>query len=178
MKFDKPDVTPEEIEERIASIPEPPVTGKEWHEMTVEEQEIMRDYYDNTDFSPLMENGEWIVPSIERGLKDVEEGRVRELPNITLWPDEPEQLELDLGVVSEWDETKEYSVGQISFYFDRVLADDQWVSMVYAIDEAVTHKGWPEFILSAIMKSGTDRALFPEAYDEGEESNRSEKEEM
>lgn len=153
------------------SVPEPPVTGKTWDKMTPEERQLMRDYYDNTDLSPLMEEGEWIIPSIERGLKDVEEGRIREIPDITLWPDEPEQLELNLGVVSEWDESKPYSVGQISFYFDRVLTEDQWTSMVYAMDEAVTHKGWPEFILSAIIKSGTDRELFPEAYDESEESD-------
>lgn len=153
-------------------IPEPPVTGKSWEKMTPEEQQSMREYYDNTDFSELMEHGEWIYPSIERGLEQAARGEVRPIPDLTLWPDEPEQLELDLGVVPEWDESKPYSVGQMTFYFDRVVTDDQWVSMVYAIDEAVTHKGWPEFILSAIMKSGTDRELFPEEYDESKESDR------
>lgn len=144
----------------------------------IERLEELAEYYGMNDSSSEMENGEWVIPSIERGLKDVEEGRVREIPEITLWPDEPEQLELDLGVVSKWDESKPYSVGQISFYFQRVLTADQWYSMVYAIDEAVTNKGWPEFTLSAIIKSGTDRELFPEAYDESEESNGTEEKEV
>lgn len=155
VEFNEPEMSKEEFAARIAAIPNPPVVGKKWHEMTEKEQEAMRDYYDNTDFSHLMETeGVW------------------EYPATFIWNDEPEQLELDLGVVSQWDETKPYTVGQMSFYFDRVLTIDQWNEFVMAVDEAVIHKGWPEFTLSAIMKSGRDRDLFPEAYeDESKESN-------
>lgn len=150
------EMSKEQFTARMAAIPDPPIVGKRWNEMTDEEQEVMRDYYDNTDFSDLMET----------------EG-VFEHKEIVIWNDEPEQLELDLGVVSNWDDEKPYSVGQISFYFDRVITSHQWTEMVYAMDDAVTNKGWPEFVLSAIMKSGRDRDLFPEAYvDESKGSNR------
>lgn len=175
------EATPEQIQERIAQLQaaslvrgiedveagrikqldinlgsEPPVTGKAWNEMTDEEQQALRDYYDNTDFSHLMETeGVW------------------EYPEKIIWPDEPEQLELDLGVVPKWDDEKPYSAGQISLYFDRVITNHMWNEMVDVMAEAVTNKGWPEFQLSAIMKSGRDRDLFPEAYkDESEESDK------
>lgn len=149
------EMSKKEFAERIAAIPDPPVIGKRWHEMTEKEQESMRDYYDNTDFSVLMETqGVW------------------EYPVKTIWPDEPEQLELDLGVVSQWDESQPYSVGQISLYFDRVITNNMWNEMVDVMAEVVTNNGWPEFLLSAMMKSGRDRDLFPEAYkNESEESN-------
>lgn len=133
-----------------------------WLRMTPEAQQEVRDYYDNTDFSELMETeGVW------------------EYPEKVIWPDEPEQLELDLGVVPKWDENEPYSVGQMSFYFYKVITNDMWNEMVDVMAEAVTNKGWPEFILSGIMKSGRDRDLFPEAYkDEGKESNGSEEKEM
>lgn len=124
-------------------------------------------------------NSELVHQSIQLGLQDIEEGRIKKIPDITLWNDEPEQLELDLSVVSQWDDTKPYSAGQISFYFDRVLTVNQWNEFVTAVDEAVINKGWPEFTLTAIIKSGTDRELFPEAYeDESEESNRTGQEEV
>lgn len=133
-----------------------PHLGKSWLRMTPEEQQDVRDYYDNTDFSELMETeGVW------------------EYPEKIIWPDEPEQLELDLGVVPKRDDEKPYSAGQISFYFDRVITNHMWNEMVDTMAEAVTNNGWPEFLLSAMMKSGRDRDLFPEAYeDESEEPNR------
>lgn len=142
-------------------IHEPPVSGKSWEKMTPEEQQAFRDYYDNTDFSHLMETeGVW------------------EYPARVIWPDEPEQLELDLGVVSQWNEEEPYSVGQMTFYFDRVITNHMWNEMVDVMAEAVTNNGWPEFILSGMMKSGRDRDLFPEAYDESEESDRTEEKEV
>ncbi len=143
-------------------IQAPPGTGVSWLKMTPEEQKALREYYDNTDFSHLMETeGVW------------------EYPEKVIWPDEPEQLELDLGVVSKWDDEKPYSVGQISFYFDRVVTNHMWNEMVDVMGEAVTNKGWPEFMLCAIMNSGRDRDLFPEAYeDESKEPDRTEEKEM
>lgn len=143
-------------------IQAPPHTGKSWLKMTPEEQQEVRNYYDSTDFSHLMETeGVW------------------EYPEKIIWPDEPEQLELDLDVVTKWDDEKPYSVGQISFYFDRVITNHMWNEMVDAMAEAVTNKGWPEFLLSAIMKSGRDRDLFPEAYEnESKEPNRTGQEEV
>lgn len=154
------EMTPEDIEYRKAQLVKgivqaPPNTGKSWEKMTEGERQALRDYYDNTDFSHLMETeGVW------------------EYPVKVIWPDEPEQLELDLGVVSKWNEEEPYSVGQMTFYFDRVLTNHMWDEMMDVMAEAVTNKGWPEFILSGIMKSGRDRDLFPEAYkDESEESD-------
>lgn len=174
------EATPEQIQERIAQLQadslvrgiedveagrvkqlninlgaEPPVTGKAWNAMTEEEEQALRDYYDNTDFSHLMETeGVW------------------EYPTKVIWPNEPEQLELDLGVASKWNEEEPYSVGQLTFYFDKVITNHMWDEMMDVMVEAVANKGWPEFILSGIMKSGRDHDLFPEAYkDESEESD-------
>lgn len=132
-----------------------PNLGKSWLKMTPEEQQEVRDYYDKTDFSDLMETeGVW------------------EYPAKVIWPDEPEQLELDLGVVSKWNEEEPYSVGQLTFYFDRTITNHMWNEMMDVMAEAVTNNGWPEFVLSGMMKSGRDRDLFPEAYkDESKETD-------
>lgn len=160
-------------------IPEPPVTGKSWDKMTEDEQQAMREYYDNTDFSELMEHGEWIYPSIERGLEQAEKGEVRELPDLL---DEewefPQQLELDLGLIPiPWDENTRYSEVKVNLLFDHELTTYQYNRLVDVILDALDEH-FPCDFMSARIRSGTDRELFPEAYDESEESNRTEEKEM
>lgn len=149
------EMSKDELDQMIAAIPEPPVVGKRWHEMTQEEQESMRDYYDNTDFSALMEKeGVW------------EESNY------------PEQLELNLGVVPiPWDENSRYSEVKVNLLFDHELTTHQYNKLVDVILDALDEH-FPCDFMSARIRSGTDRELFPEAYDESEESDGTEQEEM
>lgn len=89
------------------------------------------------------------------------------------WPiHEPEQLELDLKVKPELlDENTRYTVAQVTFYFDREITQNQWNRFVIDLDDAATNKGYPGFMMSAIVETGTDRELYPEEYDESEESD-------
>ncbi len=152
-------------------IPEPPVTGKSWEEMIPEERQLMRDYYDTTDFSELMESGEWIYPSIERGLEQAARGEIRQLPDVTSLSDEPEQLELDFGLESKFDPDERYSIVYLSFSFYRELTSYQWDQFFRAVCDTVD-SGFPECLMSGSIRSGTDRELFPEEYDESKESDR------
>lgn len=142
-------ISKEELDKRIAKIPEPPVIGKKWDEMTEKEREIMRDYYDNTDFSALMEkDGSW-------GNEDL---------------DFPQQLELDLNVVPiPWNENKRYSEVSMEFIFDFELTAHQYNKFVDVILDA-TDEHFPCDFMSARIKSGTDKELYPEEYDESKES--------
>lgn len=153
------EMSEEEIEARIAAIPEPPVVDKRWNEMTQEEQELMRDYYDSTDFSALMEKeGEWVDPNED-----------------LLYP---LQLELDLGVVPiPWDENTRYSEVKVNLLFDYELTTHQYNRLVDVILDALDEH-FPCDFMSARMRSGTDMELFPEAYDESEESDGTEQEKM
>lgn len=125
--------------------------------------EALRDYYDNNDIE-LSRGGEWVDPKLDL---------------ISKFPDPGENYELDLGVVPKlFDEHTRYSVVEMTICFDRELTQHQWDRLIWDLDEAVTQNGYPEFIMSAIVKSGTDQELYPEAYDESEESNGTGKEEV
>lgn len=169
-EYNEPELTEEEIEERIKLIPEPPVTGKSWLKMTPEEQQALRDYYDNTDLSALMERGEWIYPAIEKGLEQAARGEVKELDldDDSLYP---YQLEFDLGLVPiPWDENRRYSEVKFNMIFDHELDTAKYNELVDVICSALDEH-FPFDFLSANIRSGTDQELFPEAYDEGKESN-------
>lgn len=172
-EYNESELTEEEIEERIRLIPEPPVTGKSWDKMTNEEQQALRDYYDNTDLSALMEKGEWIYPSIEKGLEQVARGEVKEL-DLDLDDDSlyPCQLEFDLGLIPiPWDENTRYSEVKFKMIFDHELDTAKYNELVDVICEALDEH-FPCDFLSAKIRSGTDKELFPEAYeDESEEPN-------
>lgn len=87
--------------------------------------------------------------------------------------DYPEQLELDLGIIPpEWDDNTRYSNVYVSFSFFSELSTHQFSQLLDEILDVVDAQCWPDFVMSASIKSGTDRELFPEGYkDEGEESN-------
>lgn len=174
--FDK-EKSEEELQRQIDLIPEPPVIGKRWPEMTEQEQQALRDYYDNTDLSALMEKeGEWIYPSIEKGLEQAARGEVKELDFDDV--QHPYQLEFDLGLVPiPWDENKRYSLIDMRLVYDRELSTSEYNELCDAVLDALDEHFPCEFA-SATIRSGTDKELFPEAYDEGEELNRIEKEEM
>jgi len=122
----------------------PPGAGVSWFDMTREEQQALRDYYDNTDTSDIMEEGEWVFP---------------------------QQLELDLGVVPiPWDENTRYSEVKVNLIFDHELTTHQYNKLVDVILDALDEH-FPCDFMSARIRSGTDRELFPEAYDESEESD-------
>jgi hypothetical protein len=131
-------------------IPDPPV-DKRWEEMSEEEREITREYYNTTDFSKLIEaEGEWVL--------DEE-------------PIYPYQTELDLGVVPiSWDENTRYSVIDIRMIYDHELSIPDYHHLMDLVSDAVM-EDFPCDLMSGSIKSGTDRELFPEAYDESEESN-------
>lgn len=136
MEFLDPEMTQEEIEQRL---------------------ERLREYYDNHDVSDEMRGGVWVDPSLEL---------------YTVFPDPGENYELDLGVVPKhFDENTRYSIVEMRISFDRELTQHQWDRLIWDLDEAVTQNGYPEFLMSAIVKSGTDVELFPEAYNESEESD-------
>ncbi len=159
-------------EEPIKPMQAPPNTGKSWLKMTPEEQQELRDYYDNNDFSHLLENAEWVMPSLVRGIEDVENGRMKQL-DIDLDDDHlfPHQLELDLGVVPiPWDENTRYSEVEFKMIFDHELTTSQYNDLVDVVLDALDEH-FPCDFMSAKIRSGTDRELFPEAYDESEESN-------
>ena len=125
-------------------------------EFNPEELEAYLEYYENNDI-PLPKGGTWVDPNLDL---------------VTNFPDPGDNYELDLGVVPKlFDENKRYSVVELRIYFDREITQHQWDKLMWDLDEAVTNKGYPEFMMSAIVKSGTDIELFPEAYDESEESN-------
>jgi hypothetical protein len=178
-EYNEPELTEEEIEERIKLIPDPPVTGRSWDKMTEEEHLLMRDYYDNTDLSALMEKGEWIFPSIEKGLERAARGEIKEL-DLDLDDDSlyPYQLEFDLGLIPiVWDENRRYSEVKFNMIFDHELDTAKYNELVDIICEALDEH-FPCDFLSAKIRSGTDKELFPEAYDESEESDRTGQEEM
>lgn len=126
--------------------------------------ERLREYYDTHDVSDEMRGGTWIDPSLELH---------------TTFPDPGENYELDLGVVPKhFDESTRYSIVEMRISFDRELTQHQWDRLIWDLDEAVTENGYPEFLMSAIVKSGTDVELFPEAYNESEESDGTEEEKV
>jgi len=119
--------------------------------------EDLREYYDNNDVE-LGRGGTWIDPKLDL---------------ITNFPDPGENYELDLKVVPKhFDENTRYSIVELRISFDREITQHQWDRLIWDLDEAVTQNGYPEFILAAIVKSGTDVELFPEEYNESEKSNR------
>lgn len=130
-------------------------------EVTPEEVEkrlhARRDYYDNNE-AELGRGGIWVDPKLDL---------------YTVFPEPGDNYELDLGVVPKlFDEHTRYSVVEMSIYFDRELTQHQWDRLIWDLDEAVTKNGYPEFMMSAIVKSGTDVELYPEAYEnESKESN-------
>lgn len=121
---------------------------------TPEEQkrmEELREYYDTHDVSDEMEEGEWVFP---------------------------QQLELDLGVVPiPWDENTRYSEVKLELLFDHELNTDQYNRLCDVILDALDEH-FPCDFMSARIRSGTDRELFPEAYDESEEPDRTGEEEV
>lgn len=191
------EATEEEIEWRKAQmlgiIQAPRHTGKSWFNMTPEEQQRLREYYDTTDLSEFMEKGEWVYPdhqsgtieeSIQRGLDQVARGEVREL-DLGLDADDenddlfyPVQLELDLGVVPiQWDENTRFSEVKFNMIFDHELSVADYNALCDAILD-VLDEHFPCDFMSAKIRSGTDRELFPEEYDESEKSDGTDKEEM
>ena len=119
---------------------------------TPEEQkrmEELREYYDTHDI--LDGDGEWAFPM---------------------------QLELDLGVVPiKWDENTRYSEVKFDLIFDHELTTHQYNQLCDVVIDALDEH-FPVDFLSARIKSGTDRELFPEAYDESEELDRTGEEEV
>ena len=92
--------------------------------------------------------------------------------------DFPQQLELDLGLIPiPWDENTRYSEVKVNLLFDHELTTYQYNRLVDVILDALDEH-FPCDFMSARIRSGTDRELFPEAYDESEESNRTEEKEM
>jgi hypothetical protein len=152
-------------------------------EMLPEEErkrlEALREYYDNHDASKEMENAEWVKQSLIRGIEDVENGRVKQL-EIDFDDDSlyPHQLELDLGVVPiPWDENTRYSEVKLNMIFDHELSTSRYNDLVDIICAALDEH-FPCDFLSAKLRSGTDKELFPEAYDESEEFDETEEEEV
>jgi hypothetical protein len=85
--------------------------------------------------------------------------------------DYPEQLELDLGIeFPEWDENTVYT----EFHATIIYARDVSAADRNAIWDALFDTLQDEFpyeLASGHTKRGTDRELYPEDYDESEESN-------
>lgn len=107
----------------------------------------LREYYDTHDMSEEMEEGEWIYPEI------------------------PYQLELDLGVVPiPWDENTRYSEISMKFIYDHELTTSEYNYLFDLVADALMEH-FPCDFMSGKIRSGTDKELYPEAYDESEESD-------
>jgi hypothetical protein len=122
-------------------------------EINKEFMQALREYYDAHDTSEEMNDGHWVYPF-------------------------PEQLELDLDVTqTPWDEDTICTEVDMKFFFDYELTNKDWDELTDRILEIVDER-WPNSLMCGNIRRGTDRELFPEDYNESEETDGTEEKEV